>query len=144
MTRIPNLDLLLNSKNINDSIISIDVFICELCKYGEQLQNLTEPQKFYFFNQTLEREVNNGGFDQYFSNASNAYAYETITSLKAIGADKTADILQQAIDLVLQLIKKGEEVQLEVWNDLDERFLRYQDDLNSLNMNFVKENSLLF
>ena len=140
MTRIPDLDILLNSDNINSSVITIDEFICKLCNYGDDLEKLTEPQKFYFFNQTLEREVNNGGFDQYFSNSSNEYAYATIESLKAIGANKTSDILQRAIALVLQLIEKGEEVDVEVWEELDGEFLKYQDDLNSLNINYVKNN----
>ena len=144
MKKIANMDILLNSSNINKSIIEIDEFICALCKDGEKLQNLTEPQKFYFFNQTLEREVNNGGFDQYFCNEGEKYAYETLTSLKAIGANKTADILQRAISLVLKKKEKGEDIEIEIWDELDAEFLKYQDDLNLLNINYVKKNKEYF
>ena len=144
MTKITDLEELLRSDDINGSIIKIDNFISELCKYGDELENLTEQQKFYFFNQTLEREVNNGGFDQYFTNSGASYAEETIVSLHAIAANKTADILKRAIALVLQLIDKGEEVELEVWDELDNEFLNYQDDLNALNIEFVRNNKEFF
>jgi hypothetical protein len=51
MTRIPDLDGLLNSENINASIIELDNFIGEVCNYGEEIDKSTEPQKLFYFNQ---------------------------------------------------------------------------------------------
>ena len=45
----------------------------------------------------LEREVNNGGYGQFFFNSSNEYAGSIVSALRAIGCPKTADITQQAI-----------------------------------------------
>src|SRR4051812_12008186 len=93
MARIENLDKLLLSDNTNGSIIEIDTFISNI-----EWDKMTEPQKVFYCIQELEREVNNGGFNQYFINSSGDYAHEAIKSLQAIGANTTADILQRAID----------------------------------------------
>ena len=147
-----DIDALLLSKNKNNSIIELDNFICELCDWGEKLDNLTEEQKNFFFNQNLEREVNNGGFNQYFYNSSGDFAHETINSLKIIGADKTANILQQAIDLFpdktvpqnrtkrQEILEKIEETVSEIFEELDQKFFIYEDDLNTLNIEFVRQN----
>lgn len=103
------------------------------------MDELTEPQKVFYFNQTLEREVNNGGFDQYFTNSGSENAYETIASLKAIEANITANILQRAIDLVLGLVEKNEEISYETWDKLDNEFYNYEDNLNVLNIEYIKK-----
>ena len=46
--------------------------------------------------ETLDAEVNNGGFHQFFSNSSGSRAAETISALDAIGASHTAEILKRA------------------------------------------------
>jgi hypothetical protein len=156
MTKIPNLDDLLIAEDVNHSIIELDDFIGELCEYGDDYSKLTEQQKLFYFNQNLEREINNGGFNQYFCNSSGDNAHETILSLKTIGADKTADILQKAIDqfpnkLVpkdrderTEIVEQIEETANEVWDDLDQKFYEYEDDLNSLNIEFVKKHKDFF
>ncbi|HMC84595.1 MAG TPA: DMP19 family protein [Chitinophagaceae bacterium] len=151
MTKTPNLDSLLSSDDVNASIIELDNFIGELCDYGDDYNNLTEQQRLFYLNQNLEREINNGGFEQYFRNSSGDNAHETILSLKAIGAYKTADILQQAIDQFpnkqvskvreerIKSIEQIEEVVNEVWNKLGQKFFKYEDDLNALNIAYVKK-----
>ncbi|MDH4472931.1 MAG: DMP19 family protein [Fluviicola sp.] len=151
MTRIKHLETLLSSDDTNGSIIELDNFIGELCSYGDEMDTLTEPQKLFYYIQCLEREVNNGGFNQYFINSSGEYAHQTIESLKRIGANTTADILQKAIDQFPEkkvpqdrderneLVEQIEATANEVWNELDQQFYEYADDLNALNINFVKE-----
>ncbi len=151
MTKISNLDTLLNSEDINGSIIELDDFIGELCEYGDDFSKLTDQQKLFYLNQNLEREINNGGFNQYFCNSSGDNAHETILSLKAIGADKTADILQKAIDQFpnksvpkdrderTEIVEQIEDTANEVWEELDEKFFEYEDDLNTLNIEYVKK-----
>ena len=144
MKRIKYLDRLLTSENINSSIIDLDEFICNLCKYGDKIERLSEPQKLFYFNQALEKEVNNGGFDQYFCNSGSENAYETLLALKSIGANKTAAILQKAIDLVLKLVEEAKEVPDDAFDKLDKEFLSYQENLNVLNIEFVKKNKDFF
>ena len=152
ITRIDNLDILLSSVDMNGSIIELDNFIGELCSYGNKMVVLTEQQKQFYYNQCLEREINNGGFSQYFYNSSGGFAHQTVHSLQTIGANVTAEILQKAIDQfpnkkvpqdraerqdILEQIRDTAEL---IWEELDKKFFEYQDDLNTLNLNFVRQN----
>jgi hypothetical protein len=113
---------------------------------------LTEPQKNFYFNQNLEREINNGGFNQFFYNSSGDFAHETLTSLRTIGANKTADILQQAIDQFpdstvpkdrakrQEILEQIENTADEVWEQLDQAFYKYEDNLYNLNIEYIKQN----
>jgi len=156
MTKIKNLEELLNSDDSTGSIIELDNFIGELCNYGDDFSTLTDQQKLFYLNQNLEREINNGGFNQYFINSSGNNAHETILSLKAIGADKTADILQKAIDQFpnktvpknrnerIETVEQIEEAADKVWNDLDNKFYEYEDNLNTLNMEYIRKHKDFF
>ena len=151
-----NLEKLLKAESINDSIIEIDNFVSELCQWGENLEKLTEPQKNFYFNQCLEREVNNGGFSSYFTNSSGRYAHQTVETLKLIGANNFAKILQKAIDkfpnkIVPQDDDKREEITEkledkndEIWEKLDDKFYEYPEDLNQLNINYIELNKDFF
>ena len=147
-----DIDCILNSENINDSIIELDNIIGQMCAYGENMSKLNNHQRVFYLNQCLEREVNNGGFNQYYYNSSGSFAEETVDSLKAINANKTANILSQAnavfpkskvpadIKERQSIIEEIEETARERWEDLEKIFMSYEDDLNSLNMAFIKQN----
>lgn len=152
MSKKLDIEKIITSHDLNGSIIELDNFICDLCAFGDNLGKLTEPQKNFYFNQNLEREINNGGLNQYFFNSSGDFAHETINSLKVIGANKTADILQKAIDQFPNkevpkdraarqvVLEKIEGTSNAVWEELDQKFFVYQDNLNNLNIDYVKRN----
>jgi hypothetical protein len=48
--------------------------------------------------EALEREVNNGGFDQLFTNRSKEWVPELVASLQAVGCGAVAELTQEAID----------------------------------------------
>jgi hypothetical protein len=48
----------------------------------------------------LEREVNNGGYHQFFTNSSVEYVPAVVAALKTIGCPRTAALTQEAIDLL--------------------------------------------
>jgi uncharacterized membrane protein YhaH (DUF805 family) len=149
-----NLSQLLDSEDINGSIIEIDDFI-NSCHYGDNLEGLSLPQQKFLFNQNLERQVNNGGFWQFFMNSSGDYAHETVHSLQEIEAIETADIVQQAIDLFpgsnvpkewserQKLVEKIDPEKM-LWEELDQRFMTYEEDLNELNIKFVAKHNSSF
>ena len=151
-----NLEVLLTSPDINSSIIELDDYIGDLCSYGDALEKLTLPQKYFYFNQNLEREVNNGGFSQYFINSSGEFAHETLTSLRSIGTNKTASILQDAMaqfpDSLVpkdravrqQIVVQIEEVANKAWDELDKQFFTYEDNLSDLAIHYVKQNKIDF
>lgn len=148
----PDIDTLLSSPDTNNAIIEIDNYVCKLCSYGDTLDRLTGPQKSFYFNQNLEREINNGGFNQFFYNSSGNFAHETLASLQSIGANRTADILQQAIDQFPKstvpkdrperqnILEQIEEKADEVWEQLDQKFYKYVDNLYDLNIEYIKQN----
>jgi Domain of unknown function (DUF4375) len=156
MIWISNLENLSSAEDSNGSVIVMDVFIVELCNYGDDIEKLIEPQKLFYLNQNLEREINNGGFSQYFVNSSGDFPHEIIETLKTIGAERTANILQGAIsqfpnkkvpenrDERIELVEEIEEVANEVRDDLDQKFYEYVDDLNSLNIDYIKKNKDYF
>jgi len=153
MQKIKDLDKLLNSSNIRESIVDVDDFVWKVCEYGKNFDVLTEPQKNFSFCKWFEQEVNNGGFWQYFINSSGNVAHQTVDSLRAIGANETADMLQKAIDQfpkktvpntydekVDVLYKIGKSA-IDVWNELDKTFYEYPpDDLDTLNFEYIKQN----
>lgn len=153
---IPDIDTLLSSPDTNNAIIEIDNYVSKLCSYGDTLSSLTEPQKNFYLNQNLEREINNGGFNQFFYNSSGDFAHDTIISLKTIGAKKTADILQRAIDQFpnstvpkdrgkrQEVLEQIEDAANEVWEQLDQTFYKYEDNLNDLNIEYIKQNRSSF
>ena len=57
----------------------------------------SQAETFVLAVEGLEREVNNGGYSQFFFNSSNEYAGCIVDALRAIGCPKTADITQQAV-----------------------------------------------
>ncbi|MBO9659735.1 MAG: DMP19 family protein [Chitinophagaceae bacterium] len=152
----PDINSLLNADNVNGAIIELDNYISALCSYGDELDRLTESQKMFYFNQVVEREVNNGGFDQYFYNSSGAFAHQTVESLTAIGAESTAGILIHAImcfpggkvpeddEARRELLGKMSQDNLDVLEQLDQSFFAYEDDLNELNMAYVRRNREFF
>ena len=84
------------------------------------------------------------------------YANETIETLTLIEARKTADILQEAIEpfpnkqvpidrhVRNEIIETTRDTNAEKWEELDQRFFKYEDDLNALNIAFVKSNRAHF
>jgi uncharacterized protein DUF4375 len=152
----PNIEDLIASPNLNNSIIDLDNYICALCEWGNDIPALNYPQMVFYFNQELEREVNNGGFDQYFQNSSGRYANDTVDTLKLIGANGTAKILESAIEMFPdKIVPIDEDLREEIyqqinvkasehWGKLDEQFFKYEDNLNELNMEFVKNNREYF
>jgi len=155
------IDEMIKKSNTNDFIITLDDWLCKKCGYGEHIDQLTEAEKVFFYNQTLEREVNSGGYHQFFSNPSGDYTYEILDSLRKIGANATAAIHEKAIAiLVTKLgrdIPKGhmerEDMIFEkiteddiyvIFDECDADFNAYEDNLNDLNYQFVIANKEQF
>ena len=63
-------------------VMEIDTYLNEKSKYGEEMEKLNSSQRVLLIIENLEREINNGGFDQFYWNSSGDYAMETINALK--------------------------------------------------------------
>jgi len=65
-------------------------------RVGEE--RLAEEERIILVIETLERQVNNGGYNQFFFNSSRKYAPILVDALNRIGSPGTASITQEAID----------------------------------------------
>ena len=106
--------------------------------------NLSTPEQVFITIWSLEADVNNGGFDQYFFNSWGDLAAQTPAALEAVGAAHTAEIVRRAN----QVFGKGgpspdrnrRQKQLDSlpatasgeFDSLDEAFYAYEDDLETL------------
>jgi hypothetical protein len=61
-------------------------------------QNLTTEERIVLAVEALEREVNDGGYDQFFVNSSREFAPIIVGALQRIGCKKTANITQKAVE----------------------------------------------
>jgi hypothetical protein len=61
-------------------------------------QDLSDEERVVLAVEALEREVNNGGFSQFFTDSSGQYAAIIVNSLLHIGCPETANITSGAIN----------------------------------------------
>jgi len=100
----------------------------------------------------LEREVNNGGFEQFFLNSAGDQARETVSALRTIGAHHTAGLVERANGVFAggpspnRDVRQGQvealgETQREIFNQLDQEFFRYEDKLTTLLRAYVAQHT---
>lgn len=63
----------------------------------EGMQSLTDEERIVLAVEALEREVNNGGYHQFFANSSRELTTTVVAALQRIGCKKTASITRKAI-----------------------------------------------
>ena len=92
---------------------------------------LTPAEQVAYCVDALEREVANGGFEQFFGNSSGDTAAETLAALETIGAMKAAALLREA----MACLPQGSQ---DTWHELSGRFDEYPDDLTTLMRQYVR------
>jgi len=114
-----------------------------------QFNLLSEAEQTAFCLNILEAQVNNGGFNQFFSNSSGYFALETLVALERIGATKTKQVLNQALsiaypggfpsekDLHEEYLSEDDD-SYDALNELDHLFFDYEDDLSALVNEYLK------
>ncbi|WP_299124557.1 DMP19 family protein [uncultured Tenacibaculum sp.] len=151
-----DLDKVLKKKRRDMVVMEIDSYLNKKSEYGEKIEKLNSSQKSFLYVENLEREINNGGFNQYYFNSSGDFSQETVNALLEIGAKKTSKIVQKAnsefkngivpkdrterqneLELIQQKAKKS-------WNKCDSEFYKYQDNLTELLIAFVVNNKMDF
>jgi hypothetical protein len=89
--------LMLEGKYRTDSIVLAFEEAIRQKAEREGAEVLTDVERIVLAVQALEREVNNGGYHQFFVNSSREFAPTIVSSLQRIGCKKTASITQRAI-----------------------------------------------
>lgn len=148
-------DLKIDPVEVETDDLVIDVFerICEKCEYGENIKKLNEHERVIYITQTLEQEINNGGFSQYFFNSSGNLANESVDAFTKIGALKTAEICKKALDLFGGNVPADPEARQELleeldcddeFDKLDDAFYDYEDNLEGLNSDYIMKHREYF
>jgi hypothetical protein len=140
---------ILENKSGQDAIIEIDNLLTPVF-YGAP-DKLTECEKNIVYIEELEREINNGGFNQYFFNSSGDFAMETINALKVVESKFFLEILQEAINKFpnktvpkdryerQELLAEIDE-NIELWEELDNRFYKYEENIYDLMIKYINKN----
>ena len=151
-----NLEHIWNLTDTNDFVVAMTEHLDNKTQYGEDMSALSEAERIFYITQTLEMEVNNGGFSQFFYNSSGNFSNELVGAFTAIGANVTATICQKAISAFGRDIPVDRDEREEMLDELesdefdeileecDKAFCDYEDNLNELNYNFVMKNKEFF
>lgn len=108
--------------------------------------DITDPERVFICVWQLEADVNNGGFAQYYTNSSGDLAADAPAALEAIGAKRAARIVRAANAVFPggpprdQLAREDAFDSLAdgAFEEFDDRFLTYEDDLSSLLYAYVQ------
>lgn len=133
----------------DDIIYNMCNRVFKKCEYGDAINNLNEYEKVFFVTQTLEQEVNNGGFSQFFFNSSGDFSNELIDAFTKIGAFKTAEICKKALAAFHGKVPTDRMERQNLLDDLDsdefydvlekcdEEFFKYEENLEELNIAYI-------
>ena len=138
----------------HEFISAMSTYIAEKCKYGAKFSILSKEEQVFDITQTLEMEVNNGGFYQFLYNAEGDVFSNVVSSFKEIGAEKTAALCQNAFDALGEelpadrnariLFLAGMEDTLAKLMEFDEQFYAYEEDLDALSYQYILANKNAF
>ncbi len=114
---------------------------------GERAVNAEE--RIILAVEALEREVNNGGYSQFFENSTRQFAPIVVEALIRIGCPKTAAITQKAIDAlhlpsltveaIEAAIEDADEIE-EALNECDNSYYNADEDIAAQLFAFIKTN----
>ena len=104
--------------------------------------------------EAIEREVNNGGFTQFFGNSSLAYTKDIVEAFQLIGCPATAELCRKAIELLgvedlsdLDAIEDAsydavdDEVRADQFNALDDEYYAGAEEPIAVKLfEFIKQN----
>lgn len=135
---------------IDSIVLAFEHYLLEKAD-RDGLSALTTAELTVLAIEALEREVNNGGYVQFFDNSSVRFAPSTIDALERIGCAQVADITKNALDAlnlpeitvsaIEEAICPDEEAFCEKFNKLDSQYYAALDkDISEQLFNYIKAN----
>jgi hypothetical protein len=109
---------------------------------------LSEEESTVLAIEALEREVNNGGYEQFFVNSSRRFAPIIVPSLLRIGCPRTAEITRTALNAVQQapiapdLVNRtpAEEERDDILSECDSLYFEHPENIEESLFAFIKVN----
>ncbi|MFN0020396.1 MAG: DUF4375 domain-containing protein [Pirellulaceae bacterium] len=118
--------------------------------------SLTQPQRNYLAVVSLDDEVNNGGFSQYFFNSSGDDWQTALSGLEEMGSKERLAMFKEALakfdksspsesrNQRMDQLAKIESGKDSVFDELNTRYFKYEEDLGVLMMRYVLRNAEAF
>jgi Domain of unknown function (DUF4375) len=113
-------------------------------------ESLSTAEKVVVAIEALEREVNNGGYDQFFANSSSEYAPFIVEALDLANCPKTAALTQRAIDAlrvselsaqsVWHAVRREDAQRDQTLNAYDQTYYLAEEDLTGNLLTFIRAN----
>ncbi len=142
--------LSLEGKYRTDSLVLAFEQAIGLKAEREGTQHLTDEERIVLAVEALEREVNNGGYDQFFVNSSREFSPMIVGALQRIGCKKTANITHEAIkalgisdlrsDVIEAVICNRDEERRSKLNRCDDAYYNSTEPIAERLFAFVKAN----
>ena len=115
------------------------------------VENLTEEERIVLAIEALEREVSNGGYDQFFINSSKEYASIIVAALNRIGCSEAAAITRDAIcalridgkitvEAIDRVMDEEDEQREDRFNEYDDRYYEIAGGVADQLLRFIKNN----
>jgi hypothetical protein len=113
--------------------------------------DLSDEERVILAVEALEREVNNGGYGQFFENSSSEYVPIAVDALERIGCKEVAALTQVAIDALKlpgpltqeatqRVMRYGSVERSNELSECDDRYYELADDLAGQLLEFIKAN----
>lgn len=134
----------------NAFVLAMDGWVCRKSNYGKNMAALTPAEQVFYICQTLDGEVNNGGFSQYLYNSSGNHANRVADCMDAIGANKTAEICRKAMAAFAQPLPEDRDEREEfldefltddvsdILEECDSEFYDEGDNLEQLSYSYIQ------
>ena len=130
---------------IDSLVLAFEQAISQKVQRGG-VQSLTDEECVVLAVEALEREMNNGGYDQFFVNSSREFAPTIVGALKRIGCKLTAAITQRAISAIGVSELTSEAIDAAMAGDNEERLAKLNrcDDVYYKNADPIAERLFAF
>jgi hypothetical protein len=120
------------------------------------LAAFTRGERYVYAIEGMVREVNNGGWNQFFFNSSGALAFDLVPALEAVGSTKNRSIAERALkifgkpaslsedDRAKHLYKVTKDGENNPWDKLENEFYENPEDLEAMMLEFIARNQAEF
>lgn len=144
-----NVKNIIETKTGEEAVMAIYELLLPI--FSENKELLTHGELAFCYIEELECEVNSGGFDSFFGNGYGDYAEETLNALEEVGSVEFKGILEEAMKVFgeeyfslleerIHLIEVNEDDYEADWEDLEEKFYQYNEDIHQLLIDYVEKN----
>jgi hypothetical protein len=161
--QVGNIDFLKFGKTVEDvvgqrgkaddwELVSNIGFILFEKEQKQGVGSFSTPERYFYIIEGMMREVNNGGFSQFFVNSTGQLADVLVPALEAVSSVEARKIAGKAVDIlgnpsslddnarVQHLGKITNDFEKDLWEDCDNAFYDLSEPLDALMLDYAEKN----